>query len=406
MGAFADDPAAFHRWLEGRWPGMHAADAFVPRALFGEYLLETVASEVARSGAQVSFVHGAVAHMERIAVGAGIMLASGRSLVCRTAILCPGLPPASAPWSGDVDHGAPRAALVADPWEAGALSVPDPDSEVLVLGSGLTAIDVVQGIRRLGHRGRITMLSRHGRLPLPHAAAGETVMQAPFERFAGGPRGALAALRAMARERSAAGLGWQGALDAVRPHVTALWRSWSLAERRRFLRCARGQWEIHRHRAPRAVLEDVHALMAAGTLRIERGTLRKVEPEEGGTVRAVAMIGGAPREFHPSRIYNCIGPGMHITSTIDPLLGSLLRSGTALADPLGLGLQVDAHGCLLGGPAGHGADDPRILLVGALRRGDSWESTAVPELRVQAEQAARRAAEFLAADRGPAGRNG
>ena len=65
-----------------------------------------------------------------------------------------------------------------------------------------------------------------------------------------------------------------------------------------------------------------------------------------------------------------------------------------------------ARGILLVGPAGAGTDDPRMLLVGALRRGDSWESTAVPDLREQAEQAARRAVAHLTADRGRTGRNG
>jgi uncharacterized NAD(P)/FAD-binding protein YdhS len=84
---------------------------------------------------------------------------------------------------------------------------------------------------------------------------------------------------------------------------------------------------------------------------------------------------------------------MSVRDTVDPILSSLLRSGLASADEVGLGLRCDADGRLLDS---HGKADERLLLVGALRRGDLWESTAVPELRVQAANAARAAAELVA----------
>ena len=77
------------------------------------------------------------------------------------------------------------------------------------------------------------------------------------------------------------------------------------------------------------------------------------------------------------------------------LLGSLLRSGMASTDGLGLGLRTDDDGRLL--PA-EGAAEARVFLVGALRRGELWESTAVPELRGQAARAAGAAAAVLRAE--------
>jgi uncharacterized NAD(P)/FAD-binding protein YdhS len=115
------------------------------------------------------------------------------------------------------------------------------------------------------------MVSRNGRLPLPHADHGEPPMLAIREQFAGSPAKVLSALRSAARQRMAAGLGWQGAIDAIRPHITAIWKSWSTAERSQFIRRARALWEIHRHRVPCSVLADITAQCAAGTLLIERG---------------------------------------------------------------------------------------------------------------------------------------
>ena len=83
---------------------------------------------------------------------------------------------------------------------------------------------------------------------------------------------------------------------------------------------------------------------------------------------------------------------MGIRDTVDPMLGALLRSGLAVEDEAGIGLRTGPDGELVGRS---GIGDDRIVLVGALRRGDLWESTAVPELRVQAVRAAAHVAAAL-----------
>lgn len=392
MGAFPDDAGGFHRWLEARRPGTFRADDFAPRTLFGEYLLETVAAALAEAGDRITLVRDAVVHLDRLPSRIEMLLASGRSTVADAVILAPGMPPARAPWNR-VDHGAPRSALIADPWDPGAIDGIDPGAEVLVLGSGLTAIDVAQGLRRAGHVGRIRMVSRNGRLPLPHALPGEPAATLDAAALARGPAAAMHAVRALARVRLRDRLGWQAAVDAVRPHASAAWQSWSPAQRRRFLRHARPAWEVHRHRAPRAVLDDLGQQMLEGTVVVERGALAAIHASDGGMVEAqVKGPDGVWRSHRVARIFNCIGPAMGIRDTVDPMLGSLLRSGLAVEDEAGIGLRTAADGELVD-RTGH--PDDRILLVGALRRGDLWESTAVPELRVQAARAAAHVADAL-----------
>ena len=393
MGAFVDDPGAFHRWLEGLHPGRWSPDDFVPRALFGRYLVELVGSELAKARGRACLVRDAAVHVERMPAGVELLLASGRSCAARSMVVAPGLPPARTPWT-HVDHGAPRRALVSDPWEPGSFAGIDPGAEVLVMGSGLTAIDVVQGLRRAGHRGPVRLVSRHGRLPLPHAKPGEPALAVERERFAGGPLEVLRTLRALARERGARGLGWQGALDAIRPHVTSIWRGWTPAQRRTFLRSARPMWEIHRHRAPRAILADMERQVHARAVTLERGELVELRPSgDGGVLATFRGPGGTTFAHSVARIFNCIGPGMSVRDTVDPLVGSMLRSGAATADPVGLGLRTDDSGRLL---RGDGGADERVHLVGALRRGDLWATTAVPELRAQAEAVARALAAVVA----------
>ena len=392
MGAFPDDAGGFHRWLESRRPGAFRADDFAPRALFGEYLLDTVSAALAEAGERISLVRDAAVHVDRLPSRIELLLASGRSTVANAVVVAPGMPPARAPWNR-VDHGAPRSALIADPWEPGAVEGVDPGAEVLVLGSGLTAIDVAQGLRRAGHVGVIRMVSRNGRLPLPHALPGEPAAALDAAALAGGPAAAMHAVHALARARLRERLGWQAAVDAVRPHASAVWQSWSPAQRRRFLRHARPAWEVHRHRAPRVVLDDLGRQMLEGTIIVERGALAAIHPSGDGMVEAqVKGPDGAWRSYRVARIFNCIGPATGIRDTVDPMLGSLLRSGLAVEDAAGIGLRTGPDGELID-RAGH-ADD-RVLLIGALRRGDLWESTAVPELRVQAARAAAHVARVL-----------
>jgi uncharacterized NAD(P)/FAD-binding protein YdhS len=407
MGPITEDPTSFHRWLETQTPGKFRADAFVPRALFGAYLTEFVADEVARSGAHVSFVRAAVIDMHDAqshvnltldcACGAADVPARPQPMVARCVVIAPGLPASPAPWAAHAQD-VPAAALIPDPWKAGALLGIPPNAEIMLLGSGLTAVDITEGLRRLGHRGIIRMVSRNGRLPLPHADHGEPPMLATREQFAGSPAKVLSVLRSAARQRMAAGLGWQGAIDAIRPHIPAIWKSWSTAERRHFLRRARALWEIHRHRVPCSVLADITAQCAAGTLLIERGELVAMHPATSGTVAAsVRSADGATHVHTVVRVINCTGPSMNLRDTHHSLLASVQRTGLACTDDLGLGLRSDDESRMI---SANGVANPRIVIAGALRRGDLWEATAVPDLRVHAARAAATLLALLADQHG------
>ena len=64
----------------------------------------------------------------------------------------------------------------------------------------------------------------------------------------------------------------------------------------------------------------------------------------------------------------------------DPLLASLLAAGHACPGPLGMGLATDGSGRVRAADGTVGA----AWTLGAMRRGELWESTAIPEIRAQA----------------------
>jgi uncharacterized NAD(P)/FAD-binding protein YdhS len=274
---------------------------------------------------------------------------------------------------------------VADPWSPVALAQANENSDLLILGSGLTAIDFVQGVRRLGHKGVLHLVSRKGRLPLPHAPAGATAPGVPGVALAGNPKAIFSALRKLIRLQNASGISWQPALDSIRPQVTTIWQSWSPPQRRQFLRHLRPLWEIHRHRAPEQALQDLSSQIAAGALTLQRATLHSLRLRDDGALDVVLKTPQGLKELPGiASVINCTGPTTQIASSDDALLQALLQRGEIVADDLGLGLRTD--------PEGHAINiraeiNPRLFVVGAMRRAELWEATAVPDLRQQIQRA-------------------
>jgi len=101
--------------------------------------------------------------------------------------------------------------------------------------------------------------------------------------------------------------------------------------------------------------------------------------------------GAALQSLHVDRIINCTGPETDITKARDPLFQSLLRTGMARPDPLGLGFDVTEEGAFRGN-----ASD-RLFGIGPICRSAQWEITAVPDIRAQCESLAQRISELAPA---------
>jgi uncharacterized NAD(P)/FAD-binding protein YdhS len=174
----------------------------------------------------------------------------------------------------------------------------------------------------------------------------------------------------------------------MRPYTNAVWSGLSRAEQRRFLRHLARYWEVHRHRMAPQIAILVRGLVADGMLTVHRGHLARVGATRGG-FEAVSRTGTA---WRAGTVVNCCGAG---GADRTPLGRTLLGSGMARPDPLGLGLDVDARGHLV---APDGRSHEHIVAIGPPRRGYRfWETTAVPEIRAQAAEVAGGPARLLAA---------
>jgi uncharacterized NAD(P)/FAD-binding protein YdhS len=294
--------------------------------------------------------------------------AQGRRRPVDRAVLAVGhAAPESPGWAAPL-RGHPR--YVADPWQR--LARIRTDGAVLLIGTGLTAIDVAISLGSTGTE--VLAVSRRGLLPQPHveaALADAAGTGAPL------PCDGIAPLMRYVRSAAAAGPDWRVAVDALRPAADDIWRGLSPACRDRFLRHAARYWEVHRHRMAPPIAAEVNRLIRSGRFRAVAGRITSAAASAG----AIAVtIDGQPRRF--AAVVNCTGPGSPLRQ---PLVADLLATGAARSGPHGLGLDTDDDGRVLDAS---GRAWPGVFVLGPGRRGRLWETTAVPEIRAQAERLA------------------
>ena len=282
-----------------------------------------------------------------------------------------------------------------DPWDLAALHRLQADASVLIVGSGLTAIDTAITVLEEHPARRVTMVSRHGLLPHPHVEQQSTAWVSPV------PTGTLTADRLaehfaeQVASAEANGVGWRAVVDGLRSPTQSLWLRLDLAERQRFLTTYARHWEVRRHRMAPAVAERIAGYERSGRLTLLTGELSGIA-DRGA--RCVARV-GAETSITVDAVVNCTGPLTDITRSSDPLLLALRERGLAVPDPLFLGVACTAAGQLLDQ---EGRPIPGLHSVGSPRKGVLYESTAIPEIRAQAAEVARSLLASRTATRVPA----
>ena len=110
------------------------------------------------------------------------------------------------------------------------------------------------------------------------------------------------------------------------------------------------------------------------------------------TLGGQAILRGVNLTVEAGQVINCTGPLGVIQHSAEPVIRNLLAQGYGRPDPIGLGLEVDQGGQLIGG---EGAPTLDLYAIGPLTRGAFWEMTAVPDLRGQARDLAAVVADRL-----------
>lgn len=370
-------------WLGER--GIDAqVDTYLQRRVYGEYM-----TDVAERSADAVAAEHRRARVTGLASASAagatwrVALDDGSALEASDVVLATGFPPRlGLPCPAPADD--PR--IVLDPWRAGVFDRPGL-RRVLVVGTGLTMVDIALSLTGIHPDVEVHAISRRGLLPKSsRLGPPERIDPAELPEPGVGARDLIRHIVAMGRRHE----DWQAVVDSVRPRANDLWRALSYGDQARILRRWTPWWNVHRHRTAPAVGARLDALIGEGRLHVGRGRLGGVDADAGdpageGGVRV--RIDGEERRF--DLVVDATGPSDDLSAPRDPTVASLLASGAAMVGPHRLGLAVDRVGRVIGSD---GEPSQGLWLIGALRRGSEWETTAVPEIRAQGELIARRLA--------------
>lgn len=386
MSALPDQPGHLARWLHQRDPTA-GPDTFLPRRVYGDYLADTLI-RTARWAHPHASVRTRTARVESARPegdSVTLRLSDGTRLSAAALVVATGntaAPVGSTPGCGAVPG------VVSDPWHPTAgLDALAGCERVLAVGSGLTMVDAALTLTRANPSAVVYAVSRGGRLPHPH----QPPLTAPPGLVDLGQEETLPLRTLVRRLRTAVAAypgDWRHVIDSLRPHAQALWQGLSPAEQRRFLERWSRHWENARHRMAPRTAERIALLRAEHRLRLHSGGVRAVAPA-GAALRAALGDGSV---VDVDAVLDCTGaaPGRA------PLITRMFADGLARPDPVGLGVYTCPRGALV---SSRGAVSHRMFTLGPPRRGQLYETTAIPEIRAQAEQLAQRIADTVLRDR-------
>jgi uncharacterized NAD(P)/FAD-binding protein YdhS len=393
MSAFPHESDHFLQWLRTRsefesTPEIELRERFVPREIYGDYVRSIVQHHLQSPGevtpATSEFVIGEAVDVEPRDTGCAVRLADGTVLEADRVVLAIGNePPAPLPGAEAL---AEHPAWVGNPWQAWEERLPGHDGTIVILGTGLSAVDAIITLRAKGWLGSIHAVSRHGWFPHAHFRGIEypdfppenvdvaTLGLDPLVKLIGEHCAVL-----QKRDANPAII-----VDKLRPHTQRVWSSFSRDERLTFAKEHASRWNVHRHR----IAPDIHAQITSsqltGQLQVHAAAIERLDAD--GERILVELADGEP--LRGDLVINATGPSTRFTATRSVLLQNLLRRGAVAPDVTDMGIGVDPDHTVL---TGTGERSPWLLALGPMLRGTYWETIAVPELRVQA----RRVAETL-----------
>jgi uncharacterized NAD(P)/FAD-binding protein YdhS len=280
MAIFREKPEDFDQWVLSREPRAQDSSAwpFVPRIWFGAYLkeklkgiktpythLQRTAKAITKSGGEfkITLGDGSVVSADGVVVATGFQETISPRVVKgkdTSAITTHVLQPYGAPDSSN------------DLQKIGT------NDFVLIVGTGLTAIDVFRQLRSSStlKNTQIHFLSRRGLFPISHDLTPQTPVKGPLELEGVAPLESVKKLRSVQKEQS---LSWVAIADHVRIQVQKIWKSWGAPERKQFVRHLKPYWENIRHRIPPAVALELGEYLKANPGRLHAGRIQSTEVE-------------------------------------------------------------------------------------------------------------------------------
>ena len=355
MSAFMDHPEHFMQWI-----GCDK-NTFAPRRAYARYLQETLQS-LDLSKINLRHIQDKAISVAQEGAEWKVVVAGGEELFANAVVLAIGHGESFQIPGVGKDLTSKR--YLADPWR---LTVSAVDGHLIGIGTGLTFIDHALTHIRRNSTNTVTGISRNGLIPEAHLAHRADPLEVPSIA-----RENPEEMRRFIEEAD----DWRAAQDGIRHQLPDIWHRWSEQMKASFLDHDLRWWNVHRHRLAPEIAEEVRLAIDSGRIRVVKSGVSGVkEIDDGITVEL-----STGESLKGDALVNCLG---YRVAGEESLIETLIASGLAQEGPLGLGVKTDYPRFNL--LDGNGRPQENVFVIGPVLFGERFETTAIPELREQAD---------------------
>lgn len=392
MSAFPDDPDNFINWIKSKpeyseFVNEELNDRFLPRVIYGRYLEELFNNTMQNLPGNVTVK---ILNDEAIDIipsedKSEIIFKSNESVEADKIILAVGNFKPDDPYLTDSSFYKSNK-YFQNPWNKNAVEGLKNKEDVLIIGTGLTMVDNVLSLLHNGFDGKIYAVSTNGYFPLSHKKRKPyTVILEELH-----PPYSISKLYSIFRKHIkyvlSHGITGEAVVDAVRPKTQEIWLSLTLEDKLKFMSHIRHLWGVARHRLPKEIFDQMQELISKGKLKIIGGRIQNIKENNDKIIVTVRERKSQKNEdIIINRVINCTGPKTDLNKINEPLVKNLLERGIIVPDEMKLGINALPDGTII--HKDHSLS-VNFYTIGSLMKGILWESTAVPELRVQAKNLA------------------
>ncbi|WP_455819816.1 FAD/NAD(P)-binding protein [Pseudomonas cerasi] len=389
MQLSAAEQGDFDRWFRASAAyqadpeaGWHDGKVYPQRGQFGAYIAEQFARAQLHSPVKLHHLCDRAVALEQ----GTVRTAGGETLQADEVVLAISHPPPAVPRAVAMAlEGHPG--LIADPWRHDALATITPDERVAIMGSGLSMSDAVATLHCHGHRGPIVAFSRRGLLPRPNLSGTYEARALDYQQPQhASARAWLRRIRQEVADAAGQQLPWQLVLDDIRVNGQRLWQQLSLKEQRRFLRHLRPWWDVHRYRIAPQVSAVLAEQQQSGQLTVQAARLADVAAKGADITLHLQPRSGKAQSLNVDRLIITTGPAHGGLLQSDTLLHQLASAGMVQADPLALGIHINARSQTL---RHDGTANPHLWVAGPAARAHFGELMGLPQVAEHAENVAR-----------------
>lgn len=376
MSPFEDQPNYFLDFLQENYPSIYekyGADGFVPRNIYGEFL-KKIRNDFFQLASDLKIDY-------EIFEKQVLDIEDGFKIVCDAeTIEVDEVVLSSSFRQSQLNYVANDENFISCLWSKNSINFHkksnfNPDDKICIIGTGLSAVDVLVGLNSKNFSGKIYAISRRGNFPKPHfsqnnilphnnpidivddsdAKSGIIQISLKFRNFL----------------RNYKNLDLRHLIDSIRPKTKTFWHNLDEKNKRLFLKKILPYWNIFRHRVPNISLELIDKMIKNKQLEIVKSSVKSIHKNNNKFVIDLGF-----QKIECDYLVNCLGFDFNVKNY--PLINSMLNKNLLKKDLIFMQ-----------------SNNINLHLVGGLNISRDFEITAVPDLRVDANLVAKKIFEAL-----------